>query len=191
MSLAEELLLVVDLEATCWEDKVEGTDRRQSVQDMEVIEFGCVICNKNGDVIDAKSYFVRPQLHPKLSVFCTALTSIQQSDVDSAQYYTDVVYELNKWLEGYLLRKWCSWGNYDKNQLLAETERHGVSPNFLMLPHHNLKKMWAKGKSTYRNIGPKGALEYHGLQFDGNYHRAIDDALNIARLLPFITFNEQ
>jgi inhibitor of KinA sporulation pathway (predicted exonuclease) len=89
------------------------------------------------------------------------------------------------------LTKWCSWGNYDKNQLLAETERHGVSPNFLMLPHHNLKKMWAKGKSTYRNIGPKGALEYHGLQFDGNYHRAIDDALNIARLLPFITFNEQ
>ena len=78
MSITEELLLVVDLEATCWQDKVEGTDRRQSVQDMEVIEFGCVICNKNGDVLDAKSCFVRPQLHPKLSEFCTELTSIQQ-----------------------------------------------------------------------------------------------------------------
>lgn len=63
----DNLILVVDLEATCWEGNVDGTDRRQSVDDMEVIEFGCVVCDNNGTVVDSKSYFVRPQLYPVLT----------------------------------------------------------------------------------------------------------------------------
>lgn len=180
-----ELILIVDLEATCWEDKVDGTDRRQSVEDMEVIEFGCVICDAERSVVDSKSYFVKPQLHPKLSEFCSKLISIKQSDVDSAPLYPEVVKKLNDWLAQYALSGWASWGNYDKNQLYAELSRHGVAPTFLDLPHVNIKKRWSKGKKAFRNAGPKVALESHGLEFEGCYHRAIHDALNIARLLPF------
>ena len=180
------MMLVVDLEATCWEDKVDGTDLRQTVDDMEVIEFGCVVCETNGTVIDSKSFFARPKLHPVLTEFCTKLTSIKQSDVDNAPYYADATKTLNEWLGQYEL---SPWGNYDKHQLLKEYERHGVCPSFLDLPHENLKKRWSKGKKAFRNAGPKVALEYHGLEFEGKYHRAIDDALNIARLLPFI-YNE-
>ncbi|THK41189.1 exonuclease domain-containing protein [Methylophaga sp. SB9B] len=183
------MMLVVDLEATCWEDKVDGTDRRQTVDDMEVIEFGCVVCEINGTVIDSRSFFARPKLHSVLTEFCTKLTSIKQSDVDNAPHYVDVTKTLNEWLGQYELSQWVSWGNYDKNQLLKEYERHGVCPSFLDLPHENLKKRWSKGKKAFRNAGPKVALEYHGLEFEGKYHRAIDDALNIARLLPFI-YNE-
>jgi inhibitor of KinA sporulation pathway (predicted exonuclease) len=181
----ENLILVVDLEATCWEENVDGTNRRQNVEDMEVIEFGCVVCDIKGTVIDSKSYFVRPQLHPVLTAFCTKLTSITQSDVDKAPYYPGVITLLNDWLTQYDLSHWMSWGNYDKNQLNSEWSRHGVSPGFLKLPHENLKKRWSKGKKAFRNAGPKVALKYHGLEFEGNYHRAIDDALNIARLIPF------
>ncbi|WP_296592121.1 3'-5' exonuclease [Methylophaga sp.] len=181
----DNLILVVDLEATCWEGNVDGTDRRQSVDDMEVIEFGCVVCEINGTVIDSKSYFVRPQLHPVLTSFCKELTSITQSDVERALYYPEVVTNLNDWLNQYDLSKWVSWGNYDKHQLNSELSRYGVSPSFLQLPHENLKKRWSEGKKALGNAGPKVALEYHGLEFEGNYHRAIDDALNIARLIPF------
>lgn len=179
------LILIVDLEATCWEDKIIGTDRRQSVEDMEVIEFGCVICDKEGSVVDSKSYFVRPQLHPTLTAFCTKLTSIKQSDVDIAPLYPEVVKKLNDWLAPYDFSRWSSWGNYDNKQLISELGRHGVAPDFLNLPHDNIKKRWSKGKKTFRHAGPKVALEFHGLEFEGNHHRAIDDALNIARLLPF------
>lgn len=180
------MMLVVDLEATCWEDNVDGTCRRQTVDDMEVIEFGCVVCEKDGTVIDSKSFFVRPQLHPVLTEFCTQLTSINQADVDNAPYYVEVINTLNKWLGRYELSHWGSWGNYDKTQLLKESERHGVCPIFLDLPHENLKKRWSKGKKALRNVGPKVALEHHGLEFEGAYHRAIDDALNITRLLAFV-----
>ncbi len=185
-----ELILVVDLEATCWEDKVDGTDRRQSVEDMEVIEFGCVVCKRDGTVVDSKSYFVRPQLHPVLTAFCTQLTSIEQSDVNAAPFYPDVIEAINAWLEQYELSSWSSWGNYDKNQLISEQNRHGVSPSFLMLPHENIKTQWKKSKKVPRNAGPKFALEYHGLEFEGQYHRAIDDAWNIARLIPFCNIEQ-
>jgi inhibitor of KinA sporulation pathway (predicted exonuclease) len=188
---SDKLILVVDLEATCWDGHVEGTDRRQSVEDMEVIEFGCVVCNEAGEVVDSRSYFVRPQLHPILSDFCIKLTSIHQSDVENAPFYPEVIKMLNDWLIQYPLSGWASWGNYDKNQLGSELNRHGIAPSFLRLPHVNLKKSWNKGKKHLRNAGPKVALEYHDLEFIGNYHRAIDDALNIARLLPFINLNAQ
>mgnify|MGYP005855269555 CR=1 FL=1 len=181
-----ELILVVDLEATCWEDNVEGTDRRQTVHDMEVIEFGCVVCNKNGTVVDSKPYFVRPQLHPLLTAFCTQLTSIRQSDVDKALSYPEVIESLNLWLSQYELSEWGSWGNYDKNQLLSEHSRHGVAPKFLSLSNVNIKKRWSKSNKASRNIDPKSALVHHGLEFQGKHHRAIYDALNIARLTPFI-----
>lgn len=183
-------MLVVDLEATCWKDNVVGTERRQTINDMEVIEFGCIVCTFNGEVIDSKSFFVKPQLHPTLTTFCTELTSIQQSDVDNAPTYSGVIKNLDQWLEQYELTIWASWGNYDKNQLIKEHDRYGVSPNFLKLSHENLKKRWSKGKKKFRNAGPKVALEFHGLEFQGNYHRAIDDAFNIARLLPFIKLDE-
>ncbi|MDV6316694.1 3'-5' exonuclease [Idiomarina sp. HP20-50] len=184
----QKLILIVDLEATCWEGNVEGLERKQTVDDMEIIEFGCVVAKFDGTVVDSRSFIVRPQLHSKLSQFCTQLTSITQNDVDSAPVYQNVVSEINQWLESYNLSAWGSWGNYDKNQINAEFRRHGLAPEFLSRPHINIKQQWRQGKVSSRNAGLDNALQYHGFSFEGTHHRGIDDALNIARLLPFIEF---
>lgn len=176
-------ILVVDLEATCWDD------RDTSVSDMDVIEFGCAIVSSDGTVLDDYSTFVRPTLNPVLSEFCTKLTSISQADVDQAPEYPDACLKLDQWLgerrRGLI---WGSWGNYDKNQLLAEYQRHQVFPAFLALPHVNLKKIWAKSVGT----PPKGmmrALSYSGFEAEGTHHRGIDDARNIAKLVPELDRN--
>lgn len=179
-------ILIVDLEATCWKGNVEGLERKQTVDDMEIIEFGCVIAQLDGAVLDSRSFMVRPQLHPKLSQFCTQLTSISQSDVDSAPVYQDVVPKMNQWLESYELATWGSWGNYDKNQIKAEYQRHNLAPDFYSLPHINIKQQWRQGRANSRSAGLANALQYHGLSFEGTHHRGIDDALNIARLLRLI-----
>lgn len=184
--MEEPLILLVDLEATCWEDKVDGLDRRQTVDDMEIIEFGCVLAKMNGDIVDAKSYMVRPQIHPKLTDFCTRLTTITQTDVEAAPYYLEVVTQIDYWLAPYKIKAWGSWGQYDKNQIEAERRRHNRSPSFNYFPHLNLKKLWRNGNGTGRRGGLKGALGFHGLEFEGTQHRGIDDALNISKLLPHI-----
>lgn len=184
----EKQLLIVDLEATCWDGDVPDVGRRQTVDDMEVIEFGCVVATTEGAVLDARSFMVQPVLRPLLSAFCIELTSIRQQDVDAAPVYREVIEEIDAWLQPYQLTAWGSWGDYDKNQLLAEQQRHGQAPSFLALEHINLKKRWREGRAANRRSGLPAALAHHGLQFEGCHHRGIDDARNIARLVPFIRF---
>jgi inhibitor of KinA sporulation pathway (predicted exonuclease) len=41
----ERSLLVVDLEATCWENRMAPTGETQSIHNMEIIEFGCALAS--------------------------------------------------------------------------------------------------------------------------------------------------
>tara|TARA_Y100001963_G_scaffold156861_2_gene251505 strand:- start:732 stop:1298 length:567 start_codon:yes stop_codon:yes gene_type:complete len=184
--MMKKCLLVVDLEATCWDGYVEGLERKQTVDDMEIIEFGCAIAAYDGTVIDSRSFIVRPQVHPRLSSFCTALTSITQQDVDSAPVYAEVVNLINVWSSKFEFAAWGSWGDYDRNQIHAEQHRYHITPDFFELPHINLKQRWREGKVSNRRSGLANALKHHGLCFEGMHHRGIDDARNIARLIPFI-----
>ena len=73
----------------------------------------------------------------------------------------------------------CSWGYYDKKQLIKDCERHKVKYPFLK--HRSLKHEFARK----RNIKPKGmrkALQICKLQLKGTHHRGIDDARNIAAI---------
>lgn len=185
----DALILVVDLEATCWDNTtVPGTDRKQTVHDMETIEFGCAVARLDGEVIDAKSFMVKPAMHPKLSAFCTALTSITQADVDNAPTFAQTTQRINDWLAPQRLAAWGGWGNYDKNQLQADAARTGTHPNFLELPHINLKTAWRKsnGLSRKAKSGLTHALAFHELEFEGRHHRGVDDARNIARLVAWV-----
>ena len=74
----DKALLIVDLEATCWENHIAPSGFRQSVDEMEIIEFGCVIATRKGDVLDKRSFLIKPQDNPVLSLFCQQLTSISQ-----------------------------------------------------------------------------------------------------------------
>jgi len=78
--------LVIDLEASC--------DDRGSIphQDREIIEIGAVMVKvQDFTPVDEWQSFVRPIRHPMLTPLCTRLTSIQQSDVDSAPRFPEAV----------------------------------------------------------------------------------------------------
>ena len=55
----------------------------------------------------------------------------------------------------------------------------------------NLKNLFAKKQKIGREIGLGRALIKSGLQFIGTPHRGIDDAKNIARLLPYTYYDEK
>lgn len=78
---------------------------------------------------------------------------------------------------------WGSYGAFDFNQVARESARHGVA-NPLVLPHQNIKKAFAKARKI-KQVGMATALQIAGLTPEGRHHRALDDALNIARLLAF------
>lgn len=167
--------LVVDLEATC--DDGGAVPRDES----EIIEIGAVLVE--GETlrpVDEFQTFVRPVLHPTLTAFCTELTTITQADVDGAPTFPEVAPLLGDFGEGAVF---CSWGNYDRNQLAADARRHDIAMP-LPGPHLNLKELFARAMGGKKQ-GNRGALAKVGLAATGTHHRGIDDARNIARLLPY------
>ncbi len=172
--------LVIDFEATCCD---KGTFSRT---EMEIIEIGAVMVNAvNLEVFSEYQSFIRPTRNSKLTAFCTDLTSIRQQDVDSASVFVDVISHFKSWLDQYEGYIFCSWGDYDLNQLKQDCEFHNV-PCPINAPHLNVKRRFADRQQLLKKPGLGQAIRMANLEFTGTHHRGIDDARNIARLLPFI-----
>jgi len=172
--------LIVDLEATCC-DK-QSIPRRE----METIEIGAVMVESNElRIIDEFSIFIKPSKHPTLTEFCTELTSITQGDVDSAPKYPDAVKQFKSWLYQYESFLFCSWGDYDKNQFAQDCQYHNIAYP-IGSQHINIKKLFSHSQNLKKKFGMAGALRKAGLKLDGTHHRGIDDAKNMARLMPYI-----
>lgn len=187
------MLLIIDLEATCWEDRLDPTTgQQQSEQSMEIIEFGCALATRRGELIDSQSFLVRPERQPRISELCQSLTGITQDMVDAAPPFAEAVEALNSWLgqpgEFFI---WCSWGNYDLLHVQAQCRQAGSSAAVLGYPHLNLKRLWRRSTKQRKKTGLASALAYHGLGFEGQHHRGVDDTRNIVRLLPFMDCSQE
>ncbi|MEC4024892.1 MULTISPECIES: 3'-5' exonuclease [Pseudomonas putida group] len=186
-------LLCVDLEATC-DEYPEGMSDEQKLEhklavhrdEMETIEVGAVVLDLHQDakVVSEYTRFVRPVLNPVLTDFCKDLTTIDQIDVDSADTYDQVRQALDDYLtpfkgEGLM---WCSWGDYDAQQLAMDAERNSCKPMLADLSHTNAKKWhWKVLKCHAMALRP--AVEDWGIEWSGQYHRGIDDARNLGVLV--------
>lgn len=175
--------VIVDLEATCADDGSVPRDQ------MEIIEIGAVGVDDRGRVAEVFSEFIRPVRHPRLTPFCTALTTITQADVDAADGFVEVskrfaafvgrhrVYGDGDW--------WGSWGQYDANQFAQDVRYHrSITP--VPMRHRNLKVEFSQRQGLRKRYGLDGAVRWAGLEFLGTHHRGVDDARNIAQLLPWI-----
>lgn len=172
--------IVIDLEATCCDDDSIARD------EMEIIEIGAVLVDAATLRPEAEfQTFVRPQRHRKLHPFCTQLTTITQADVDRAPKFPQAIAALGVFLRG-KNALFCSWGGYDRNQLRRDARQHRIRQLPLGERHLNLKEAFSKKLGEAREFGTGQALRRVGLSFSGTHHRAIDDARNIARLLPFV-----
>lgn len=173
--------LVIDLEAT--------TDEGGwPVAEMEIIEIGATLVERDGREVDHFQRFVRPLRRPLLTSFCRMLTHIGQADVDSAEPLVEVWPAFERWLAPYQanLEGWVSWGDYDRKQLLQEWQQQRLHSVLGQVPHMNLKQRFAKTRRLERPLGLNAALQLVGLQFCGQQHRALEDARNTARLLPLV-----
>jgi len=174
--------LVIDVEATC------DQDHRIPREQTEIIEVGAVLCDATSLQPRAEfQTFVKPVRHPKLTVFCTELTSIRQQDVDSAKGFAEAMGQFARFLtaQNAIGRfTFCSWGDYDRQQFSRDERRLGVRAP-LGTQHLNLKEAFLRRSGDDAKLGVGQALRRVGLRFMGTAHRGIDDARNIARLLPY------
>jgi 3'-5' exoribonuclease 1 len=166
------IYIVYDLEATCWDIPVEYKS--------EIIEIGAVkIIEKQ--IVDEFSMFIKPVMQPILSDFCKSLTHISQEDVDTAELFPVVVSKFQAWAGD--AHKFGAWGYYDRNQLEKDSKQHGLPTVWLHKRNHfNIKQRYLHLKGFQKGCPLGVALTNEGLVFEGTPHRALADALNTAKI---------
>lgn len=138
--------------------------------------------------LDHFQRFVRPVRRPLLTHFCRDLTHISQANVDGAAHLNTVWEAFERWLAQHRprLAGWASWGDYDRRQLEQEWRQHGLTSQLSEVPHVNLKQRFGEVRQLPRPVGLNAALQLAGMSFQGQQHRALEDARNTARLLPLV-----
>lgn len=176
-----DFYLVIDLEATC--DDGGAVPRHE----MEIIEIGAVLVEAAElTVVEEFQSFVTPVRHPQLTTFCTGLTSITQAMLDGAPGFHQAMDALGQFVAGRRAR-FGSWGAYDRRQLQQDASFHGVRLPKPLGPSHehlNIKKAFSEQLGSRKKFGMASALRKVGIPLDGTHHRGLDDARNIAKLLP-------
>lgn len=170
---------VIDLEATCW-------DRNDpNLQPHEIIEIGAILLDENYEYINEFDQFIKPRNNPILSEYCKDLTSITQNDTDNAPTLKAAIIKLTEWLGSSENVIFCSWGYFDKDQLLKECDAHMIDYPF-NTDHINIKEQFSKIMERTKKMGLQKALRILNIPFNGTPHRGIDDAKMIAKVFKII-----
>jgi 3'-5' exoribonuclease 1 len=175
-------ILVVDLEATCCD--LQSIPRHQ----METIEIGAVMVDlATLSIVDEFQTFIKPLRHPILTEFCLQLTSITQTQVDTAPTFPDAIKAWQPWLSKFDKTIFASWGDYDRKQLQQDSKHHRIDlPYPVSINHINLKELFSTAQGLNKRYGMAQALNLANIELTGTHHRGIDDARNISKLLPYI-----
>ncbi len=158
----------------------------------EIIEIGAVKLNDDYQVIDEFSTLVKPK-YSRLDPSCSALTGITERDLISAPIFTEAVKLFVEWigLEEYDI---YAWSEHDNEQFCGEC----ILNDSYELFREIYDKEWIDLQLIYINtvglskaISLQRALNSLNIFFEGNIHRAADDAYNTASILQSLKNKEE
>lgn len=169
-------VLIIDLENTCMPESERPADYHH-----QIIEIGAAWVTPTGELLAKFSTLV--QAENPVTPFCTELLGITQADVDGGLPFAEAMQALARFSSLYSSTTWASWGAADLKSLNADCAHHGLESPLAGWTHRNLKKEWAKARKI-NQVGMKKALELDKIALEGTHHRALDDVLNIVKLMP-------
>jgi inhibitor of KinA sporulation pathway (predicted exonuclease) len=169
-------ILVVDVEATCWEgDPPPG-------QISEIIEIGlCVLDVATLTRVGRRDILVRP-VCSTVSPYCSQLTTLTQAQVDDGGIPLAEACQLLAREYQAPARLWASYGDYDRKQFERNCREYGIAYPFGPT-HLNVKTLAAVVCGWSGEVGMSEALMRMGLTLEGTHHRGDADAWNIAAIL--------
>lgn len=175
MARSLDVILVVDVESTCW----EGTP--PPGQTSEIIEIGlCPLDLRTLERTEKRSILVKPA-QSEISEFCTNLTTLTPEMFAEAGSLADAVKTLRNEFHS-KDRLWASWGDYDRRQFERVCKDQNVGYPFGP-SHLNVKSLFAAAMGSGHEMGLDGGYSRLGLTMEGTHHRGDDDAWNIAGIL--------
>lgn len=169
-------IVVVDIEATCWDgDPPRG-------QESEIIEIGACLLDPDDTSRSCRtSILVKPE-RSTAGEFCTGLTTITQGMLDDEGIpFASACDMLRNSLRTHR-RVWASYGDYDRTMFEKQCKARGI-PYPFGRTHINVKALAGFARAGRTEFGLDKAMRLMLLQMEGTHHRGADDAWNIAAVL--------
>jgi inhibitor of KinA sporulation pathway (predicted exonuclease) len=179
-----EVYIVVDFEATCKKTKL--------ISPQEIIEFPALLVDaRTLRVLSRFHSYIKPSHNPELSRFCTRLTGITQSQVDSAPPFSEVMIQHHGWLkENKVLglggeMAYVTWGDWDfmsafPNQCdISSVEIPEWATRWINLKQIVTTYMGVPKRCTLKDL----VTRYLGLEWQGREHSGMDDCVNTVSVL--------
>jgi len=176
-------VLLMDVEFTCWEQNV-ATRWEDRSNPREILAVGLVALDADsGEVRDQFHAWVKPRIHPQLSVYCLNLLRVTQAEIDRAQPLTAILAAIARWTTActWVGAPTCSWGR-DRRFLNADVRRHGCADPFQGRAHIDVmtqvRQMLGLPSDTFFDRDHARAI----LQLPActSRHDALADALDLA-----------
>ena len=170
------MILVIDLENTCQKGRPKDFPS-------DIIEIGACWVTPQSEVVDCFEAVV--QTETPITQFCAGLTGITQKDVDAGLTFAAAMQALAEFAAKYPDRTWASWGVSDLDSFEIDCAKNGVENPLKDWTHRNLKIEFSLANGSKRR-GLAEALEIAGIEREGVAHRALPDAINTVKLMPYI-----
>lgn len=166
--------IVIDLEATCWEDA--SFQKANS----EIIEIGVALIDfESRSVIKSKRYLIKPK-KSTISEYCTELTGITPEMIATEGMDLSRASKLIRQEFSPTHIAWGAWGNDLEALQSACANQKAIFPFSSSYIDIGLLYSLKKGDSKKWNL--EKALKEEELDFEGTPHRGLDDAINTAKL---------
>lgn len=160
----------------------ENTEARAVVLS-EIIQIGAVRLDEDYQLVDRFSQNVRPELN-LIQPNITALTGIEQKDVDDAPLLCEALPQFAAWIGDSPTRVY-SWSDTDRKQLVRECKLKGLELPRQFRRWMDFQKVYTRllGLSRRSPLSLRNALGASNTDFAGSQHSAVADAENSASLL--------
>jgi inhibitor of KinA sporulation pathway (predicted exonuclease) len=176
MRQTPDTILVVSLEATCWETPLEQPPKQHN----EVIELAWLpLSFQKLTTGNPVSFFVKPPTS-KVSEFCTRITGVKQAQVDKGFSLIDACQKLVN--AGSQKLPWASFGDFDRFIFKHQCNTNKV-PYPFQIGHWDFATIFAKMMGLEHEVKLPIALKLMGLDFIGERHNSRDEVNNIAALM--------
>ncbi len=145
----------------------------------EIIEFGAVKVDEEGNIYDEFTCLINPMVGKKLRANTKQLTHITNDDIKTGIFFTQAVSAFKKWIgkeESVIM----TWGDGDVRVLIDNCKYFGCGDTVPFLKNYmDVQKYFQriKGAGNSQQIGLAAAAELVGISDDGySLHRALDDS---------------
>lgn len=174
------MILVIDIEKTCWKPGVKPRD-----EESEIIEIGVARVTPSLEVISSPSIVIKPT-RSKVSPFCTNLNGWTQAELDRTGIpYAQGIEKLTSYIRSFTPTAWASWTPMEWDDLCGTS---GVFQNkgmpMLYFSIHTRVELFLKKEVSLA----EAATEICG-EFKGTPNRGRFDAGNVAKIISVLIKN--